>query len=88
MLALFSVGGWHQEAPMSLRHSVRSIERQLRRGGTCGVCGVCGGRGWPCTIVVRDGVPSRPPRGCSACGKVSLVKKIILDRRPAPGAAS
>ncbi|MCC6419588.1 MAG: hypothetical protein IT429_15245 [Gemmataceae bacterium] len=60
---------------MSLRHTLRSIERLMARGP----CHVCGGLGSFDTVIVRDGVPNRPTRGCAACGKVRCVKKIILD---------
>ncbi|MBL8964921.1 MAG: hypothetical protein KF787_00405 [Phycisphaeraceae bacterium] len=71
---------------MSVKASVRSFERALRR---LGPCAVCGGRGRYDTIIVRDGVPDREPRPCRGCGKVYCVKKITLDRRePAAGGES
>ncbi|MCC6428622.1 MAG: hypothetical protein IT435_17610 [Phycisphaerales bacterium] len=61
---------------MSLRHTLRSIERRVMPRGPCHVCG---GLGSFDTVIVRDGVPNRAPLGCAACGKVRHVKKIILD---------
>lgn len=69
---------------------IRRLERQLAPGG----CAVCRGQGrhrielHDCTDA--DGHPRSPALvqasgGCPRCGKVSAVKQIILEARPAGG---
>ncbi len=70
---------------------VRRMERQLAPGG----CAVCRGQGWHRIELLdrtdADGdshLPSllRASGGCPRCGRVSSIKQIILEPRPAGGA--
>lgn len=71
---------------------VGRMERRLAPGG----CALCKGHGWPRTELLERtdaDSDSHPPAlrsasgGCPCCGKVYLIKQIILEPRPAGGAA-
>lgn len=61
---------------MSLKASIKSLERQVLKHGKCTHCD---GRGSFETIIVTGGVPERDPRGCPGCRKVAHLKHIILE---------
>ncbi len=64
---------------------VRSLER---RSGVNAPCRRCGGLGLPGVALEIDGEPTRGPRGCPDCGRLSSLKRIMLTSGGDPALAA